>query len=269
MGKLSFQPVQMGGFVRNISVGRANVAQGTKGRAVLVDPNPRAIYLAFDNVNKCSVLADADSVIKYKLNPRTYYVFLLARLNTDMKGTQVGNEIVIEYLRLSESVYQDFVDAYNEMPSVSSIILKPVVKKGNNGQDFSYVSPVPSKDEATDEVYDKIDKLDVEALWQLVQLDLGKTVEEYEALLELKPVQGEEARRIESRSSGTADVGRRRIGSQSQGEAPAQGRRVQRDLKNPPHKVEDAVAEEVPADLPDDLPFNEEDPFGNEPDDFQ
>lgn len=201
-----FQPIPMGSFVKSISISRSNVAKGTKGRAVLIDPNPRAIYLAYDNAHKCAVLADQETVIKYKLSPRTYYLFLLARLNTDMTGKQVNDEFIVEYLRLSENVYNDFIDGYNEMDSVNSLVLKPVTKQGQNGQDFSYVAPVASKELATDEVYAKIEQLDVEALWNLVQVDLGKTVEEYEAILAADPVSENEARRIESQSSGNAPI---------------------------------------------------------------
>lgn len=217
-----FQQLPMGSFVRSISIQRSAVSNGARGRAVLIDPSPRAIYLAYDNANKCAILADQDAVIKYRLTPRTYYLFLLARLNTDMKGNQVGDEIVVEYLRLSDNIYEGFVDTYTEMDQVNSIILKPVTKKGQNGQDFSYVEPIPSKEAATDAVYDAIEKMDVEALWQLVQIDCGKTVEEYEAILAAKPVTGEEARQIENQASGRANIGRPRQIAQTQQSRPAQ-----------------------------------------------
>ena len=246
--KSPFQKLPMGQFVRSISVQRSAVAQNTRGRAVLIDPEPRAIYLAYDNKLKVAVLADQDAVIKYRLSPRTYYIFLLARLNTDMKGTQVGDEFRVEYLRLSDNIYEGFVDSYQEMTAVNSIILKPVTKKGNNGQDFSYVEPVPSKDPATDAVYQKLEQVDVDALWQLVQLDLGKTVEEYEALLAAQPVSGEEARQIQGASSGTAQIGRQR---QIAGQTPAQAapkNQVRRNLKQDAPPVVDAEVEEIPGD---------------------
>lgn len=265
--KSPFQQLPMGSFVRSISIQRSAVSNGAKGRAVLIDPSPRAIYLAYDNANKCAILADQDAVIKYRLTPRTYYLFLLARLNTDMKGTQVGDEIVVEYLRLSDNIYEGFIDSYSEMDQVNSIILKPVTKKGNNGQDFSYVEPIPSKDAATDAVYDAIEKMDVEALWQLVQIDCGKTVEEYEAILAAKPVAGEEARQIENRASGDVGIRRpRQIASQrpaqvTQPAQPAQQARTVRPQKPP---VVDVDPVEMEQDFAPDADFTESDEFNED-----
>lgn len=172
-------PIQLGATVKSPSIGRADVASGAKGRALLISPNPVAVFIAYDEDLKTRVYVDQEAVIKYGLRPITYYMFLIARLNTDLAGNIIGDSFLIEYVKLGTSQYQEFMDLYNEMDAVNSILLRKEAKG-----EYSYLKVTPSKERASEELYDRLGQLDLGPLWQLVQIDAAKTLEEYERIRE-------------------------------------------------------------------------------------
>lgn len=174
--------VPLGTRIKSATVGRAVVAENTRGRAILIDPNPRATYIAYDDSVKAAVYVDQESSIRLGLSPNTYYLFLLGRLNTDMKGRIIGDEVVVEYLKLSDKQYEEFCEAYSEMDNVNSVVLKLESKKTQKG-DFSFVKMTPSKEKPSQEVYEKIQNLDIEQLWKLVEVNCARSEEEYCKLL--------------------------------------------------------------------------------------
>lgn len=209
-------PIKLGTRVKSATVNRAVVAPNTRGRAVFIDPNPRATYIAYDNAAKAAVYVDQESAIRLGLSPITYYLFLLARLNTDMKGNVVGDDFVVEYLKVSDKVYEEFMDSYNEMEVVRSVVLKLEVKKSQE-QDFSFTKMVPSKDPAMDTTLEKIKTLDVEQLWAMVQANCARSEEEYLKIKEggnqqavgqgRQSVSAREQKAIEYTSSGSVPLG--------------------------------------------------------------
>jgi len=181
------QQVALGTKVKSLGINRSNVADGQTGRAVLIDPNPRFKYIAFDDKLKRRVEVNQDMVIKYGLSPITYYFYLIARLNTDLNGNVVGTKMVVEYIQLSENVNNEFADSVRALKGFSQLVLNKVSKKGNNGQDFGYIKPIPSQEDLDPEIINNIEKLRqepgaIDAMWMLVDRASSITPQEYEEL---------------------------------------------------------------------------------------
>lgn len=163
------------------------MADGQTGRAVLIDPNPRFKYIAYDDKMRRRVEVNQDMVIKYGLSPITYYFYLIARLNTDLNGNVVGTKMVVEYLQLSESVNNEFADSIRALKGFSQIILNKVTKKGGDGKDFGYIKPIPSQEDLDAEIVENIKKIQdepgaVDAMWMLIDRSSSITAQEYEEL---------------------------------------------------------------------------------------
>jgi len=181
------QKIQLGTKVKALGISRSNVADGQTGRAVLLDPNPRFKYIAYDDKLKRRVEVNQDMVIKYGLSPITYYFYLIGRLNTDLNGNVVGTKMVVEYLQLTESVNNEFADSIRALKGFSQLILNKVSKKGNNGTDYGYIKPIPSQEDLDPEITANIQKLRdepgaIDAMWMLIDRNSSITPAEYEEL---------------------------------------------------------------------------------------
>ena len=181
--------VKIGTKVNPIGISRVNLADGSKCRAILVDPNPRVKYLAWDDRIKRRVEVNQEAVIKYNLRPYTNFYYLVAKLNTDMNSNIVSDDFVIEYLALSENVNNEFSDAINESGAFTSLLLSKVTKKSKN-TDFSYVKPIPSNIELPASLTQKlaqIDKQSIETMWAFVDRDTSMTFADYEEMIKTLP----------------------------------------------------------------------------------
>lgn len=186
-------PLQMGQRIRSISIDRADVAENVRGRAFLIDPNPRACYLAFDSDRAKTVFVDQEFAINHCMNPRCYYLFLLGRLDTDSRGRVIGDTVTVQYLRISDKNYLEYCDALEEIEHCGSVVLKKVSTAGSK---FSFVKLIPSKEEIDSEITDKYANIDLEALWQMVEMSVGITMDQYEDLLASEE-ESKETRRAE------------------------------------------------------------------------
>lgn len=199
-----FMRIKQGDRLKSIAINRADVATGTVGRALLLDPQPQACYLAYDSQRKRMVFCDQEMAIKYKLSPRATYLYLIARLNTTMRGEVAGSDIVIEYLSLSDKVYEAFDDAVQEMDHVATLKLK----KEASSPTFSYVKPIPSKEEVPEifmkPIQEQLSKMNINQMWQMIQNNIAMSPEDYEKLVNETPSE-EQTKRLNSAASGTAD----------------------------------------------------------------
>ena len=176
---MALAQLNFGDRYRQVAIGRSDVALNTTSRAVLVDPNPRAALIGYDDVNKIAVHLDQDAMIKYRIPGRTNYLFLIARLSTDMNGRIVDTKFQLEYVRLSDRQYESFCSAVDEIGEFTSITLKKIPQG-----EYAYIQLNPSKKEPIDsEILEAISGLDVESCWTLVEMDCAKTVEQYEEIL--------------------------------------------------------------------------------------
>jgi len=175
--------VQLGQTIKSPAIGRCDVAAGTKGRAILLSQDFIACAIAFTpEPHKGAFFVDQDDCLRLGLNPTVFYVGLIARMNTDMKGNPIDDSFRIEYIRLREQQYDKFATTLLEMPQSQTILLS-LVEKGS----FSYVDIIPSTREVRQDVIDSINEklqlFDVDQLFGLVVNNLARPIEEYEKLL--------------------------------------------------------------------------------------
>jgi len=176
------QRVEFGTRVRSISIPRVQIAAGMKGRAVVIDKSPMVKQIAYDDVNKIRVEVTQQECIESHLTPRANFFMLVARLNTDMKGNIVDSDISVEYLQMSERVYNEFADTALEFGDFNSILM---VSQTSNGQSqFAYVKPTPSNAQIPAEVMEKIKKLQetpgmIDGCWQMIDQATSITYQQY------------------------------------------------------------------------------------------
>lgn len=198
--------VPLGTIVKPIGVGRANVAENVKGKAILIEKDPFHKNVAYDDKVKRSVEVDQDAVIEHGLNARGMYLFLVARLNTDMKGTVIGDDFIIEYVQLSETTYAEYADGVEAVGGKANGMMLKKVSKSVEGRDFSYVTATaaniplsPGLMEALKAV--KRNKAGVEALWKMIDANTSISIEEYVTRLEEWQKANPNVAKIESKSS--------------------------------------------------------------------
>lgn len=182
------EKVPFGSIKQALGINRANVADNMKGKAILLDPDPAFKNVAFDDRVKRSVEVTQEMVLKHGLNPRSVYLFLIARLNTDMKGNVIGDDIVIEYVQFSENLYRNYVDAVEATGvPMNGMVLKKV-SKSVDGRDFSYVEGLPANIKVEQGVKEQLNKIvgtagAIDAMWSMVDAASTTPVKEYEAKL--------------------------------------------------------------------------------------
>lgn len=173
------------------NINRSNVAEGFPGRAVLLGENcVFAKAQAYDDRIKRSIEVDQEAILKYHFDKvHTYYYILIARLNTDNRGNVVSDDVVIEYLRLSEKQWDDLTISMNEMGSFTSLFFTKVKKTGDDGRDFSYVEvKLSNYKEIPAAVSAKVEQMVqtenfVNSIWGMVDAATTITVEMYEQKL--------------------------------------------------------------------------------------
>lgn len=176
--------VSLGQTIPSPSINRVDVADGTKGRCILISPDWYAVSIAYTETPKRGAyFVDQDKVLKYSLNARVYYVAVVARLNTGAKGDVLDDSFRIEYLRLSEDVYNEFANDALELENFDTVALTKVTK----GQ-FSYVKPKASSRaqdrKIIESVRSKLKSFDIDALFQLTLISLARPFDEYLKALE-------------------------------------------------------------------------------------
>lgn len=173
------------------NINRSNVAEGFPGRAVLLGENcVFAKAQAYDDRIKRSIEVDQEAILKYRFDKvLTYYYILIARLNTDNRGNVVSDDVVIEYLRLSEKQWDDLTISMNEMGSFTSLLLTKIKKTGDDGKDFSYVEvKLSNYKEIPQAVFAKVEQMVqtenfVNSIWGMVDAATTITVDMYEQKL--------------------------------------------------------------------------------------
>lgn len=145
---------------------------------------------AYDDRIKRSIEVDQEAILKYRFEKvLSYYYILIARLNTDNRGNVVSDDVVIEYLRLSEKQWDDLTISMNEMGSFTSLLLTKVKQTGNDGKDFSYVEvKLSNYKEIPQAVFAKVEQMVqtenfVQSIWGMVDAATTITVEMYEQKL--------------------------------------------------------------------------------------
>lgn len=183
--------IPLGGKMESPNINRSNVAEGFPGRAVLLGENcVFAKAQAYDDRIKRSIEVDQEAILKYRFDKvLSYYYILIARLNTDNRGNVVSDDVVIEYLRLSEKQWDDLTVSMNEMGTFTSLLLTKVKKTGDDGKDFSYVEvKLSNYKDIPQAVFAKVEQMVqtenfVQSIWGMVDAATTITVEMYEQKL--------------------------------------------------------------------------------------
>lgn len=184
--------ISFGERAKSATIDRANCADNVIGRAILLDPNPAVKNIAWvstfkgDTEIKRGVEVTQEQAVELRVIPRVTYFFLIARLNTDMKGNVFGDDIKVEYLQLSANVYEDFCDSAQEMRGFTSIVLKKKVRKP--GDTYGFIQPSASQQEVPKSILEKVQKMrDTEgllpAMWNMVDMASSITYKEWLKIL--------------------------------------------------------------------------------------
>lgn len=182
--------VPFGQRIEAVQIAKANVVKGFPGRALMLGPDcvmGKALY--YDDRVKRTVEVTQDAIIKYHFdNVREYYYIAIARLNTDMQGNIVSNDIKVEYVRLTGDMYNDLCTQLRETPHYTSLLLEKVEKRGDDGKDFSWVKVSLSSVEIPQAVAARVQQLvetpgAVDSIMQMLDSQTSITIEEYEKRL--------------------------------------------------------------------------------------
>lgn len=174
-----------------LNVGRCDVAVGYTGRVVLISGKVWMKNIAWDAILKCFVEVTQEGIIKYRLSPTQYYYLLVFRLNTDIRGDVYGNDVTVEYLRLSSKQYDDLIRQVHENPAYTSFILNKEKRKNDDGKDVSYLKVSVSSAPIAPDIINRVREFGanpdrVDQLWAMVDASTSITEEQYEKkLLEL------------------------------------------------------------------------------------
>jgi hypothetical protein len=187
MESQGFFKTQLGQVVRTKLIKRTDVADGTKGRAVLLSQNVVGCMVVYTQEPAKGVyFVDQQIALKYGFNPRFYYIIPIGRLNTDAKGNLLDGSVSLEYLRLGESQYNKFVSELEELSDCKTIVLS----KESKGE-FSYVTVKPSsKDvipqEFKPQISDFTSSVDDDTMFAYALMDIAQPFENYLELLKSK-----------------------------------------------------------------------------------
>lgn len=247
------QRIQLGDRVRSLSIPRTQVANGTKGRAVIIDPNPVVKQIAYDAVHKRRVEVDQEACIKYKLTPRANFFMLIGRLNTDMKGNVVDEDFQIEYLQMSETVYNEFADEAQEQGHFDVLLLTKK-SRGENDQ-YGWVKPTASHQEIPQGILDKVEQMRntpglIDGIWQMIDQETSLTLEQYEEFLQNEEANGGQV----------ASRPQQRIAQNPRAAAPQQRIAAPKPASKPAPQPSQQI-DEIPTDVQDAT-------FDDEPQDF-
>lgn len=174
-----------------LNVGRCDVAVGYTGRVVLISSKVWMKNIAWDAILKCFVEVTQEGIIKYRLSPTQYYYLLVFRLNTDIRGDVYGNDVTVEYLRLSSKQYDDLIRQVHENPAYTSFILNKEKRKNDDGKDVSYLKVSVSSAPIVPDIINRVREFGanpdrVDQLWAMVDASTSITEVQYEKkLLEL------------------------------------------------------------------------------------
>lgn len=181
------QLLNFGQVVNDLSIQRADVAVGYVGYCVLLDTRVMAKQVIF--MDKFGfVEVTAEDVARYRKQPMTYYLMLVARLNTDPRGRLYGDDITVEYLRMSRTQYMDFQQSVQANPTASAVMLTKEKRVSKDGRDMSSVKVMAAQLELSGAISQKIELLKanpatIDGLFAQVDSLMGAPSSKYEEWL--------------------------------------------------------------------------------------
>lgn len=179
--------LNFGQVVADLNIQRADVSVGHVGYCVLLDTRVMAKQVVF--VDKFGfVEVTQEDVICMGKQPILYYLMLAVRLNTDPQGRVYGDDITVEYLRMSRGQYKDFTQSVTANPTASAVMLTKERRVNASGKDVSCVKLMAAQLELSPAIKQKIELLKanpatVEGLFVQVDSIMGAPMSKYEEWL--------------------------------------------------------------------------------------
>ena len=131
------QRLGFGESIPTLGIKRCDIGPGYTGYFIPLVRDVLAKQIAYVS-GFGSVEVDQASMIEFKLNPTNYYFLLVARLDTDIQSVQAtlrSESITVEYLRLTQNQYQDYLRAWEVNPQAQAVSFTKETRKNKDGKD--------------------------------------------------------------------------------------------------------------------------------------
>lgn len=185
---MSAQRIKLGQSVPSLSIPRTDVQPGFMARVIILNPDMLfAKYLIYDEKVKRSVEVTQEEAIALRMNPYTNYYMLVGRLNTDLSGRISSDEFKLEYLQMSEKVYENLRRLIEENPNFTHLVITKTKKTNDRGQDVSETKIETSSKPISDLIPQSLVKVQelnakpgfLESCWKMVDSSTSITMDMY------------------------------------------------------------------------------------------
>ena len=190
MGEL----LSFGNTVSSLTINRVNIDFNQVGYVVLLDNRVLAKQVAYFEGFGYVEMTQED-VINTGKNASTCYIMLAARLNTDQRGTVYGDDITVEYMRMSQRQYNSLCAGFQAVPGATALMIRKERNVNAQGKDVSSVSYTPAMLELSPAVVQKLELLranpaTIQGLFTQVDSLTGVPIAKYHEWLAAKAGQG-------------------------------------------------------------------------------
>lgn len=145
------QMIEFGQRIQKSGIDKFDCAENVIVKAMFLNyAKPYARNLAYDEVVKKSVDCTEEMALKYGLNPRPRYFFLVAAFQQDVQGNIIGDtEAKVTFMSMSNGQYERFLAASNNLDKWNGFVtLTKIAKKDDKGKDLSYIEATPASSNA-------------------------------------------------------------------------------------------------------------------------
>lgn len=180
------QRLGFGESIPTLGIKRCDIGPGYTGYFIPLVRDVLAKQIAYVS-GFGSVEVDQASMIEFKLNPTNYYFLLVARLDTDIQSVQAtlrSESITVEYIRLTQSQYQDYLRAWEVNPQAQAVSFTKETRKNKDGKDVSSLKYTLAGFNITPGIAQRLEQLRaqpevIDRLFQEVDATTSQSVENY------------------------------------------------------------------------------------------
>lgn len=186
-----------GQTVSSLTINRVNIDFNQVGYVVLLDKRVLTKQVAyFDQFGYVEMTQE--DVIKSGKQASTCYLMLVARLNTDPRGNVYGDDITVEYMRMSSRQYNSLIAGFQAVPNATALQIRKDKNVNAQGKDVSSVSYQPAMLQLSPAIMQRIEMLQakpevITSLFAQVDSLTGVPYAKYEEWLKTKAGVSQEA----------------------------------------------------------------------------
>lgn len=186
-----------GQTVSSLTINRVNIDFNQVGYVVLLDNRVLTKQVAyFDQFGYVEMTQE--DVIKSGKQASTCYLMLVARLNTDPRGNVYGDDITVEYMRMSSRQYNSLIAGFQAVPNATALQIRKDKNVNAQGKDVSSVSYQPAMLQLSSAILQRIEMLQakpevITSLFAQVDSLTGVPYAKYEEWLKAKAGVSQEA----------------------------------------------------------------------------